>query len=109
MLKNQKKSTRHLLFALATIGTATVGGATDTFAEGDAGAVKKVFQKCQACHSVEPGKRKVGPNLEEVVGRTAGTLPDFKFSEGMKDSGIVWDDKTLDAYLADPKATVPGN
>ncbi len=107
MLSSQRKSTRHFLFALATVAATAAAG--NSYAAGDAEAGKKVFQKCQACHSVEPGKKKVGPNLAGVMGRAAGSQPDFKFSKAMKESGIVWDDKTLDAYLADPKGNIPGN
>lgn len=107
MLSSQRKSTRHFMFALATVAATAAAG--NSYAAGDAEAGKKVFQKCQACHSVEPGKKKVGPNLAGVVGRAAGSQPDFKFSKATKESGIVWDDKTLGAYLADPKGNIPGN
>ncbi len=76
---------------------------------GDAAAGRQVFRKCQACHSLEPGKSLVGPSLAGVIGRKAGTLPNFNFSPAMKQANITWDAKTLDAYLADPQKLVPGN
>lgn len=76
-------------------------------------AGEKVFKKCAACHAVGEGaKDRVGPSLNGVIGRTAGTEEGFKYSPAMVkagESGIVWEPDTLDTYLADPKADVPGN
>lgn len=76
---------------------------------GDAEKGKKVYNKCKACHSLEPGKNKIGPSLAGIVGRTAGTVEGYKYSKAMADSGIVWDDANLDAYLTKPKDFMPGN
>jgi cytochrome c len=78
-------------------------------AEGDAGAGEKLFIKCKTCHTLEAGKNKVGPSLAGLFGRAAGTAPDFNYSDAMKNSGITWDETTLDEYIADPKGKVPGN
>ena len=68
-----------------------------------------VFKRsCALCHSVEPGKNKVGPSLAGVVGRPAGSAPDFSYSSANKASGIVWTKAKLDEYLADPQKVVPG-
>lgn len=81
-------------------------------AEGDAGRGARVFQRCYSCHSVDPNEKPLqGPNLAGVVGRRAGTLPRFEYSESMIAAGrggLVWTDETLDAYVADPQAVVPG-
>lgn len=76
-------------------------------AEGDASAGKVVFRKCQACHSLKADETLIGPSLHGVFGRKAGTMPDFRYSTSMRNSGIVWDDDTLAKYLPDPQALVP--
>ena len=85
-------------------------GAGSAQAEGDAAAGEKVFKKCKACHKVEAGKKSpVGPNLHGLFGRTAGTGDFKRYSSAMKDSGIVWNDETIAAYLKDPKGYIPKN
>jgi cytochrome c len=77
----------------------------------EAGAA--VFKKCAACHKVGEGARNaVGPHLNAVFGRTAGTVEGFKYSKPMADAGaggLVWDEAALDGYLADPKGFLPKN
>ena len=75
---------------------------------GDAAAGEKVFKKCKACHAIEAGKNKVGPSLAGVVGAEAGKVEGYKYSSAMMESGLVWDEATLDVYLADPKGVVKG-
>ncbi|WP_448204646.1 c-type cytochrome [Azospirillum sp. sgz302134] len=76
----------------------------------DAEAGEKVFNQCKACHTIEAGgPNRVGPNLHGVVGRKAGSHEGFNYSDAMKNSGNTWDEATLDKYLTDPKAAVPGN
>ena len=80
-------------------------------AEGDPGAGKTIFKKCAACHTVVEGKKKIGPSLYGVVGRTAGTADGFKYSKAMKaygESGVVWSAETLDPYLVAPRKVVKG-
>ncbi len=73
---------------------------------------EKVFRKCAACHQVGDGaKNRVGPVLTEVVGAPAGHLEDFKYSKalmGMAQEGLVWNDETLGAFLANPKSFMKG-
>jgi nitrite reductase (NO-forming) len=78
-------------------------------AAGDASAGRLVFRKCQACHSIEPGKNMLGPSLAGVVGRKAGTEAGYNYSPAMKSAAIVWNAQTLDQYLTDPAKVVPGN
>lgn len=63
---------------------------------------------CEACHSVLPGKNKMGPSLGGVVGRPAGTAPNYTYSDAMKSCGLTWQPDKLDAYITKPKAVVPG-
>ena len=76
---------------------------------GDPVAGRLVFRKCQACHSLEPGKNILGPSLAGIIGRKAGAEPGYSYSPALKQADILWDGKTLDSYLADPQKMVPGN
>ncbi|NMM44733.1 cytochrome c family protein [Rhodospirillaceae bacterium KN72] len=76
------------------------------FADGDAAKGEKVFKKCAACHSVEPGVNKVGPSLHGVFGRHAGTGEGYSYSKlngEASEVGLVWNDETLMDYLVDPQ------
>ena len=73
----------------------------------DAEKGKKVFNKCKACHFADKDKNKVGPHLVGIFGRPAGSLEGFKYSDSLKESGIVWDEASMDEYITDPKAMVP--
>lgn len=81
-------------------------------ADGDAAAGAIVFKKCASCHAIGEGaKNKVGPQLNDLLGRTAGTAPDYKYSQAMIDAGakgLVWTPETLLPYLHKPKDVVPG-
>lgn len=91
--------------------TGSVALASPAIAQGDAANGEKVFRKCQACHTVEEGKNKVGPSLYNVIGRKAGSLEGFRYSSAMEEygaAGQVWDEETLNAYLEAPKQVVEG-
>ncbi|RXV59295.1 cytochrome c family protein [Roseovarius sp. A46] len=93
-----------------TLLLATLSFGAEPAMAGDAAAGEKVFNKCKACHQVgEKAKNRVGPVLNGVVGRAAGTAEGFRYSDAMSESGLVWDEAALATFLADPKATVPGN
>lgn len=79
--------------------------------DGDAEAGAVVFKKCATCHIADTDKNKVGPSLNGLFGKTAGTHPGFSYSAAMKkagESGLVWDEATLREYLRDPKLKVKG-
>jgi nitrite reductase (NO-forming) len=76
---------------------------------GDSRHGKEVYRKCQACHSLEPGKNTLGPSLAGIVGKKAASDPTYAYSPALRNSGMTWDVTTLDRYLLDPQKTVPGN
>ena len=72
--------------------------------------LERAFAICAGCHDTRPGLgHRVGPNLHGVIGRKAGTAPGYHYSEAMKNSGIVWDAQTLDAFIKAPTRQVPGS
>jgi cytochrome c len=75
----------------------------------DAAAGEKVFARCSPCHQVgENAKNMVGPELNGVIGRKAGSAPGYHYSAANKNSGLTWDEATLKEYLKNPRAKVPG-
>jgi cytochrome c len=74
---------------------------------GDAVHGRELYEsRCGACHSLDANR--VGPAHRGVYGRTAGTAPNFSYSPAVKKSGVVWQEKTLDAWLTNPQALIPG-
>jgi cytochrome c len=96
------KKTAALLFALLAQGVA--------HAEGDPQAGEAVFRKtCAGCHAIgRAAQHTFGPQLNGVLGRTAGTAPGYKYSDELKASGIVWSEATVSHFVADPSELVPG-
>jgi cytochrome c len=75
----------------------------------DAAAGERAFLVCKACHQVgDSAKNVVGPVLNGLFGRKAGSVQGFNYSDGNKNSGITWDEATFSEYIKDPKAKVPG-
>ena len=77
--------------------------------DGDPAAGEKVFRQCQACHVIDAEQNRVGPHLVGIIGRPAGAVEGFKYSDAMANSGIVWDETTIAEYLANPRSYVEGN
>ena len=85
-----------------------VAGAGEVMAQ-DAAAGEKVFGVCKACHQVgETAKNNVGPILNGIIGRKAGSIEGYNYSAANKNSGITWDEATFRQYIKDPKAKIPG-
>jgi cytochrome c len=75
----------------------------------DASGQQAFNNACRTCHVVREGDNRLGPNLHKIVGRKAGSLPDYGFSSAMKEAGFVWDEERLDRFIAKPDEVVPGN
>jgi cytochrome c len=75
-------------------------------ASGDAARGAQIYERCAACHSLE--RDRTGPRHCGLFGRRAGSLPSFEFSPAMRSSGILWNERTLDRFLAAPTKVVPG-
>jgi cytochrome c len=89
--------------AVVLAGSVSAAGAQD------AALGEKVFLKCKACHQIGEGaKSAVGPVLNGIIGRPAGTYPGYSYSDANKGSGITWDAATLKDYLKNPRGKIPG-
>jgi cytochrome c len=64
---------------------------------------------CRTCHTLREGDNRLGPNLNRIVGRKAGALPDYGYSSAMKAGDLIWDRSTLDRFIANPDQVVPGH
>jgi cytochrome c len=99
-------------FIVAALAT-PLPGAAGHAEEGNAARGERAFQRCFACHSVDPDEpaKLQGPNLSKLLGRPAAQLPGFAYSQAMRNkavAGLIWDAATLDRYLADPDSVVAG-
>jgi len=96
------KKTLLIALSLAAMGTSA-------YAQ-DPAAGEDVFKKCRACHQVgETAKNAVGPKLNGIIGRAAGSVDGFNYSPANKGSGVTWTDDNFKKYIVDPKAFMPGN
>src|SRR5262245_48046285 len=94
-----------------TMAFAAILLASQAFAQtGDVSRGRRDFRVCAPCHSLEPDHNMTGPSLAGLWGRKAGSLPSFdRYSDALKASGIIWEDRSLDAWLTDPDRMVPDN
>ena len=97
-------------FLVSAMLTGLAGlSASPAIAEGDPANGQRVFAQCRACHSLTDGQNRVGPHLAGLFGREAGAVEGYAYSAALKNSGVVWDDESLDSHLAQPKDFIPGN
>ncbi len=104
---------RYALAGLLSLSTVLIGClmqlvavAAESPLMGDATRGKTLYQACEACHSIDDND--IGPKHRGVVGRHAGSISDYAYSDALKKSGITWDEAALDRWLSDPSAMVPG-
>jgi len=94
---------KKLIMAAVLIATSSVSGVAQ-----DAEKGKTVFNVCLVCHAIGPGaQNKIGPVLNGLDGRKAGTVANFDYSDSNKNSGIVWNEATFEDYIKNPAAKVP--
>lgn len=94
---------------LLTLTTAALAASTIASPAQDLAAGEQSFKKCLACHSVGEGAtNKVGPVLNGLEGRKAGTIPGYTYSEGNKNSGLVWSEEVFREYIKNPREKIPG-
>lgn len=94
-----------MIFAVLPLAALPLASArADSAAQG-----KAMFAICAACHSLDAGVNKIGPSLNGVIGRKAGSAAGFEYSPAMKAAGFVWTPDKLAAFINNPAATVPGN
>src|SRR5215831_478770 len=108
----KRRDPRVLLSATMAMAAALMMATPAMAQEGNAEEGAEVFKKCRACHDVGPeAKNKVGPLLNDIVGRKAGTIEGFNYSEANKSAGskgLVWTEDVLFKYLENPLAFMPG-
>jgi cytochrome c len=92
--------------SVAALAQSAPTAATPPALHGDPARGMALYQTCAACHSLD--ENDVGPRHRGVVGRRAGSLADYTYSAALKQSGLAWDEATLDRWLANPSALVPG-
>jgi cytochrome c len=107
-LRNQSEHTMKKL-TLSVFAVIASSAATSAVLAQDVAAGKTAFNKCMACHAIGEGaKNKVGPELNGLDGRNAGSAPDYNYSDANKNSGITWNEAQFKEYIKDPKAKIPG-
>jgi cytochrome c len=92
--------------AMALVVALVAGHSAPSFAAGDPDHGAKVYRQCMICHSLD--KNGIGPSHRDVFGRRAGSVPDYSYSAALKGSNVVWNETTLDHWLTNPQALVPG-
>jgi cytochrome c len=100
---------RTMIWPRLITGIALASALATTAAAQDVTAGEKTFNVCRACHEIGDGaKNEVGPVLNGVVGRKSGSYPGYNYSDANRNSGLIWDEATLQEYLKNPRAKVPG-
>jgi len=104
----QRVKAHSVFFLVAATVVLSFGSRASMADDGDAAQGQKVFVKCQACHSLDAGTNKLGPSLHGLIGRPSASIANFSYSQAMQNAHVTWDPATLDKYLTNPRAMVPG-
>ncbi|WP_249159074.1 c-type cytochrome [Bradyrhizobium jicamae] len=86
-----------------------MGMASPSLAQEPRAGEQAFNNSCRTCHTVKEGDNRAGPSLHAIVGRKAGTVPNFAYTEAMKSADFVWDEDKLARFIEDPEAMVSGN
>jgi cytochrome c len=97
-----------LLLSMTAVAAGLVIATGHSADAADAAQGEHTFAKCAVCHA-KNGSNGIGPSLLGVIGRHAGSVPGFRYSQAMKNSNIVWDEKSLDEFIMAPQKALPGN
>jgi cytochrome c len=90
--------------------SAVLGALGENYADADLANGARQYRRCQACHTIDAGgANRAGPNLHGVMDSPAAQVEGFAFSTALTDSGLIWDAATMDSWLENPRALVPGN
>ena len=101
---------RGVRFAAFFLGISVIAASVGLSAQERQASEQQAFNNaCRTCHMVKEGDNRLGPNLHKVIGRKAGSLPDYNYSSAMKEAGFVWDKEKLERFIANPDEVVPGN
>ncbi|MBS9478168.1 c-type cytochrome [Ancylobacter radicis] len=96
--------------AVLACSTLALSGLAPPASAQDAATGERLFRtRCASCHSLEPGQNRIGPSLNGVIGRQAGSVEGARYSAGLRDLGITWDAAQIDTFLANPRAMVKGS
>ncbi len=104
-----KKMFRLMCASVSSFVLLAPASAVATYHPGNPVRGNQTFRFCAFCHSLKPGEIRVGPSLAGLFGRKAGSVKGFRYSKALKESAVVWDEQTLDAWLASPWRFIPGN
>jgi len=100
---------RTLILAASLIAASATAAPAQDSAKGDPAKGEISFHKCLPCHSIgDDAQNKIGPVLNGLDGRKAGTVANFSYSDANKNSGITWDEANFKEYIKDPREKVPG-
>jgi cytochrome c len=97
------------LAVLIALGAHVLGQETAGRSDGSDDSQLVFNNACRTCHTLRDGDNRLGPNLHKIIGRRAGSLPNYGYSSAMKDADLSWDKATLDRFIANPDQVVSGN